>query len=542
MDSLSSGRESEASFNASFEASFLNTSQARHAYEFRSYQSLTSVLNSPSSRFLDSVVSFFSFNETQPTPLMKIPHIEESDFKSFLGKISEQLHEYLHKKNPRLSELIGDCTSERCFQVVPSFFFEEAFDMRRVLADLHRQEDLNYYLDFTDVSLFRQIVDYWELFLQATHSLQSLQPEVCRAVSRVQELRSRLGSLKGSLLPKSIDIAEHHYRITNTGRVLELLRLIAAVKETQPAVQQLLSTGHFASALDLIQKSRQILLTKLKGLASLRNAAKELEGVQQMIERMVVEELSSSAVDLIAGSLMSQKDKLIKFIKGGGKGNAEHLFTFDSSKFDEFSKILGSLVVKSVLKKVSQQSAPVLKGGLKETAAQLGVIKADPEVKKWSVISHAHVELVLETFLHLFNQVTRRVQYVVDALQPPAQESDHSLQEALTEFRRTLFKPLAVKLTRILTSRSEIYMTSALDEVATRQVSRVNQLYLGFINAQVKDFSLAVRCDLVQVEKGQLVDRLPWGLPLQKNARNCCFLGRRELERGRDPCRDAPAH
>jgi hypothetical protein len=504
MDSESSGRESEASFNASFEASFLNTSQARHAYEFRSYQSLTSVLNSPSSRFLDSVVDFFSFNETQPTPLMKIPHIEESDFKSFLGKISDQLYEYLHKKNPRLSELIGECTSERCFQVVPSFFFEEAFDMRRVLADFHRQEDLNYYLDFTDVSLFRQIVDYWELFLQATHSLQSLQPDVSSSITRVQELRTRLGSLKGSLLPKSLEIAEHHYSLTNTARVLELLKLIAAVKETQPAVKQLVSTGHYASALDLIQKSRQILLTKLKGLASLRNAVKELEVVQQGIELVVIEELSSSTVDLIAGSLMSQKDKLIKFIKGGGKGSTEHLFSIDTSKFDELSKILGSLAVKSVLDKVSEQSALLLKEGLKVTAAQLGVIKADPEVKKWSVLSHAHVELVLETFLHLFHQITRRVDYVVHAFQPTSQESDLSMQEALTEFRRTLFKPLAAKLTRILTSRSEIYMTSALDEVATRQVSRVNQLYLGFINVQVKDFSLAVRCDLVQVEKGQL--------------------------------------
>lgn len=503
MDPGSSERESETSFSASFEASFLNTSQVRNSYEFRSYQSLTSVLNSPSSRFIDSVVDFFSFNDSQPTPLMQIPHIEEADFKTFLGKINEQLQEYLHKKNPRLSEIMDECTSERCFQVVPSFFFEEAFDMRAVLEDTGMQEQLNYFLDFTDVSLFRQIVDYWELFLNATTILQSLEPEVLAALTRVRGLKANLEGVKLSMLPKSLQIAKTHYRHANSGRVLELLKLIAAVKETQPAVQQLLSTGHYASALDLIAKSKSILTTKLKGLAALRNSAKELEGVQQMIERIIKEELTSAAVDLIATSVMNSKEKLVKFIKAGTKGDPDKLMSYDDTKFNDFSQLISPKTIKAVLKDIGLQAAVVLKEGFKAVAAQLGVIKSDPEVSKWSVLSHAHIELVLEAYTHIFNQLRRRSEYVLDILQQRDQSNALSTNESSVEFRKTLLKPLSAKLTRILMTRREIYAGAGFDEVRFTQIKAVNRLYLPFVDMQLKDFSLAVRSVLVQIEKGK---------------------------------------
>jgi len=474
----------------------LNTSQMRNSYEFRNYQSLTSVLNSPSSRFFDSVVDFFSFSDTQPVPLMMIPHIEESDFKSFLNKIHEQLEEYLHKKNPRLSEIMDECTSERCFQVVPSFFFEETFDMRKVLEDLGLQEELNYFLDFTDVSLFRQIVDYWELFLKATHNLQSLEPEICSSLRHVRNLKANLANLSASMLPKSLEITKLHYRLSNSGKVLELLKLIAAVKETQPAVQQLLSTGHYASALDLIEKSKLILSTKLKGLSAMRNSAKELEGVQQMIERIIKEEVTAAAVNLIAGSVVNQREKVVKYVKSGVKSETEKLFTFDSDKFDEFSKLLSSKMTKVVFKEVAAQASTVIKEGFRSVASSLGVIKSDPEVSKWSVLSHAHVELVLEAYTLFIQQLAKRCEYVIENLQQKDQGSALTLHEQLTEFRRTLLKPLSTKLTKILMSRREIYTNASFDEIKA-----VNRLYLPFLDLNCKDFSLAIRSVLVQIEK-----------------------------------------
>lgn len=129
---------------------------------------------------------------------------------------------------------------------------------------------MSHYLDVVEVSIAQQISLRSDAFFHAMSSQHELQDRLRETQRAVAVLRSRTAAIDRVMCQGPLRALRTALTRSNCVKLHNKLKLMAAVHQTQPTVQLLLSTSEFVGALELISTTKEVLQQELQGIHSFR--------------------------------------------------------------------------------------------------------------------------------------------------------------------------------------------------------------------------------------------------------------------------------
>ncbi|TSK18080.1 Vacuolar protein sorting-associated protein 54 [Bagarius yarrelli] len=323
---------------------------------YNSKVNLPAALNDP--RLAKRESDFFTktwgvdFTEGEVTPSYSLSNITAEQFSAYLNDTAqrEKIHERCKNICPSKDDLTipnltgnHDKAKEELEQVPkifmrPDFVLSEPATFSAVLPWSHfsvaggkssrdaassrlLQEKLSHYLDVVEVSIARQISMRSEAFFHAMSSQRELQDQLCEAAATVRALREHTAGMGRTMSRGPLLALRHTVTRKNCVALHGKLKLMAAVQQTQPTVQLLLSTSEFVGALELINTTKEVLQQELQGIHSFRHLGSQLCEMEKLIDKMMVADFTAySRSDLNRAfeddSQVLEKDRLQSLVFG----------------------------------------------------------------------------------------------------------------------------------------------------------------------------------------------------------------------------------
>ncbi|KAJ8365884.1 hypothetical protein SKAU_G00147150 [Synaphobranchus kaupii] len=298
---------------------------------YHSKVNLPAALNDP--RLAKRESDFFTktwgldFAETEVMPSFYLPQITKEHFSAYLQETSqrEKIHERCKGICPAKDEL--DSTSNITnnhdksrteLEQVPKIFMKPDFALddpatfnavlpwshfsvaggkgsRDVASSRLLQEKLSHYLDVVEVSIAQQISLRSDAFFHAMSSQHDLQDRLWATARAVAELRERTAAMQRAMCDGPLRALHRALKRNNCVKLQNKLKLMAAVHQTQPTVQLLLSTSEFVGALELIATTQEVLQQELQGVHSFRHLGSQLCEMEKLIDKMMIADFSTYA-------------------------------------------------------------------------------------------------------------------------------------------------------------------------------------------------------------------------------------------------------
>ncbi|KAK7930653.1 hypothetical protein WMY93_007048 [Mugilogobius chulae] len=314
---------------------------------YSSKVNLPAALNDP--RLAKRESDFFTktwgldFTETEVAPCSHLPSITRDDFSHYLQETAqrERIHERCKTICPNKDvdsvssvNINHDKTISELEQVPkifmrPDFALEDPSTFNSVLPWSHfnsaggkssrdvassklLQEKLSHYLDVVEVSIARQISLRSEAFFHAMSSQHELQDRLQDTQRAVSVLRQRTADMDRVMCQGPLRALRSGLTRNNCVKLHNKLKLMAAVHQTQPTVQLLLSTSEFVGALELIATTKEVLQQELQGIHSFRHLGSQLCELEKLIDKMMVEDFSIYARSDLNRSLRDEPQVLEK--------------------------------------------------------------------------------------------------------------------------------------------------------------------------------------------------------------------------------------
>uniref|UniRef100_A0A8C2ZF26 Vacuolar protein sorting-associated protein 54 n=1 Tax=Cyclopterus lumpus TaxID=8103 RepID=A0A8C2ZF26_CYCLU len=282
---------------------------------YSSKVNLPAALNDP--RLAKRESDFFTktwgldFAETEVMPSFYLPNITREHFGPYLQEMTqrERIHERCKSICPNKDDV--DAASSIIF-MKPEFALENPATFNSVLPWSHfnsaggksnrdvassklLQEKLSHYLDVVEVSIARQISLRSDAFFHAMSSQHELQDRLRETQRAVAVLRGRTAAIDRIMCRGPLQALRTALTRNNCAKLHNKLKLMAAVHQTQPTVQLLLSTSEFVGALELISTTKEVLQQELQGIHSFRHLGSQLCELEKLIDKMMVEDFSMYA-------------------------------------------------------------------------------------------------------------------------------------------------------------------------------------------------------------------------------------------------------
>ncbi|XP_017290481.1 vacuolar protein sorting-associated protein 54 isoform X2 [Kryptolebias marmoratus] len=314
---------------------------------YSSKVNLPAALNDP--RLAKRESDFFTktwgldFTEMEVMPSFYLPNITREHFGPYLQEMSqrERIHERCKTICPNkddvdaVSSITNYDKSRAELEQVPKIFMKPDFALEdpatfnTVLPWSHfhsaggksirdgassklLQEKLSHYLDVVEVSIARQISLRSEAFFHAMSSQHELQDRLQETQQAVAILRSRTAAMDRVMCQGPLWALRSSLTRNNCVKLHNKLKLMAAVHQTQPTVQLLLSTSEFVGALELITTTKEVLQQELQGIHSFRHLGSQLCELEKLIDKMMVEDFSMYARSDLSRSLKEEPQVLEK--------------------------------------------------------------------------------------------------------------------------------------------------------------------------------------------------------------------------------------
>uniref|UniRef100_A0A665URA8 Vacuolar protein sorting-associated protein 54 n=2 Tax=Echeneis naucrates TaxID=173247 RepID=A0A665URA8_ECHNA len=310
---------------------------------YSSKVNLPAALNDP--RLAKRESDFFTktwgldFAETEVMPSFYLPNISREDFGPYLQEMAqrERIHERCKMICPNKDDVdaVSSITSNHgiAFHISifmkPNFALEDPATFNTVLPWSHfnsaggkssrdvassklLQEKLSHYLDVVEVSIARQISLRSEAFFHAMSSQHELQDQLQETQRAVAILRGRTAAMDRVMCQGPLRALRTALARNNCVKLHNKLKLMAAVHQTQPTVQLLLSTSEFVGALELIATTKEVLQQELQGIHSFRHLGSQLCELEKLIDKMMVEDFSMYARSDLNRSLKDEPQVLEK--------------------------------------------------------------------------------------------------------------------------------------------------------------------------------------------------------------------------------------
>ncbi|XP_062404867.1 vacuolar protein sorting-associated protein 54 isoform X3 [Sardina pilchardus] len=323
---------------------------------YSSKVNLPAALNDP--RLAKRESDFFTktwgldFVETEVMPSFYLPNITKEHFTPYLQETSqkEKIHERCkaicpNKDDPdSVSSITHNHEKARDeLEQVPKIFMKPDFALNdpvtfnavlpwshfSVASGKNRdgassrllQEKLSHYLDVVEVCIARQISLRSEAFFHAMSSQHELQDRLQETAHAVTSLRGRMASMERVMCEGPLRALQQTRTRANCVRLHDKLKLMAAVHQTQPTVQLLLSTSEFVGALELIATTKEVLQQELQGIHSFRHLGSQLCEMERLIDKMMVADFITYAKSDLnrpfeEDSQVLEKDRLQSLVFG----------------------------------------------------------------------------------------------------------------------------------------------------------------------------------------------------------------------------------
>ncbi|XP_028266128.1 vacuolar protein sorting-associated protein 54-like isoform X2 [Parambassis ranga] len=315
---------------------------------YSSKVNLPAALNDP--RLAKRESDFFTktwgldFAETEVMPSFYLPNITRENFGPYLQEMAqrERIHERCKMICPNKDDVdaVSSITtnhekSRAELEQVPKIFMKPDFALedpatfnavlpwshfnsaggkssRDVASSKLLQEKLSHYLDVVEVSIARQISLRSEAFFHAMSSQHELQDRLQETQRAVAVLRGRTAAIDRVMCQGPLQALRTALTRKNCVKLHNKLKLMAAVHQTQPTVQLLLSTSEFVGALELIATTKEVLQQELQGIHSFRHLGSQLCELEKLIDKMMVEDFSMYARSDLNRSLKDEPQILEK--------------------------------------------------------------------------------------------------------------------------------------------------------------------------------------------------------------------------------------
>ncbi|XP_028266098.1 vacuolar protein sorting-associated protein 54-like isoform X1 [Parambassis ranga] len=328
---------------------------------YSSKVNLPAALNDP--RLAKRESDFFTktwgldFAETEVMPSFYLPNITRENFGPYLQEMAqrERIHERCKTICPNKDDVdaVSSITtnhekSRAELEQVPKIFMKPDFALedpatfnavlpwshfnsaggkssRDVASSKLLQEKLSHYLDVVEVSIARQISLRSEAFFHAMSSQHELQDRLQETQRAVAVLRGRTAAIDRVMCQGPLQALRTALTRKNCVKLHNKLKLMAAVHQTQPTVQLLLSTSEFVGALELIATTKEVLQQELQGIHSFRHLGSQLCELEKLIDKMMVEDFSMYARSDLNRSLKDEPQILEKVHKTNTASQKERL-------------------------------------------------------------------------------------------------------------------------------------------------------------------------------------------------------------------------
>lgn len=148
--------------------------------------------------------------------------------------------------------------------------------------------------------------------------------EMQRATKNIVTLRQQMRMLDETVVKKALQVLTIERSRTNYRKVLEKLKLMATVHQTQPMIQLLLGTQDYVAALDLISTTQEIVAQELVGIHCFKHLPSQLSEIERLIDKMLATDfekysaanLNQPLIEALHADRVLEEDKLVCIISG----------------------------------------------------------------------------------------------------------------------------------------------------------------------------------------------------------------------------------
>lgn len=155
-------------------------------------------------------------------------------------------------------------------------------------------------------------------------SQDAIMEEMQKATKNVVTLRQQMRMLDETMVKKALQVLTIERSRTNYRKVLEKLKLMATVHQTQPMIQLLLGTQDYVAALDLISTTQEIVAQELIGIHCFKHLPSQLTEIERLIDKMLATDfekystvnLNQPLIETMNADRVLEEDKLICIISG----------------------------------------------------------------------------------------------------------------------------------------------------------------------------------------------------------------------------------
>jgi vacuolar protein sorting-associated protein 54 len=240
------------------------------------------------------------------------------------------------------------------------------------------------------------------------------------AAVNVKKLRSRIRQLDETVVLNSLKIISCQRVQTNKCAVLEKLKLMATVHQTQPMIQLLLGTQDYVAALDLIATAQEILSQELSSIHCFRHLPSQLTEMEKLIDKMLSTDFERYSMadlnrPLSPDDTMDEQtvddDKLISIVAGLLR---QKNFTFIETYKDDVITTVRAVVKQMVIEVIATSDVELCLTGAGEEAQSLSLME-------WIVLLMTATKTLLK--------LLKRVKLVHDLMQQTADLSAGKLGE-----------------------------------------------------------------------------------------------------------------
>lgn len=301
---------------------------------FLAAQNLSAVLNDPSrGKQTNFFTKKWGDSFVERTPINPSPHLEPvgwPDFDVYLKRIGRRFkrHQRMEQALLERQQSISSPThvanssgnvpvtgySESDLQDIPGIFFQTqlALNEPATFASVFpgmgdetasvqqqsgrlMQERLSHYLDIVEVQIAKQVSQKSSAFFTAMTSQDTIMEKMNEAAHNVKVLRERIRLIDQTMVKESLRVIQLQKSRENNCTVLEKLRLMATVHQTQPMIQLLLGTQDYVAALDLIGTAQEICAQELVGIHCFKYLPMQFSEMERLIDKILAADFEKFA-------------------------------------------------------------------------------------------------------------------------------------------------------------------------------------------------------------------------------------------------------
>lgn len=262
--------------------------------------------------------SFVEKVETERSPYL--PEITYSHFERYLSqygrkiKRHKRLLQYKSSNNDVASTINNKEDDKVDLREIPPVFLRPEFELTDagIFSSVFKNgekcstsstseliNDLSRYLDIVEIQIANHVSKKSDAFFHTMTSHDTIMEQMKNTCKEVHRLRNKLQKVDKLLAKDPLYLLGLKRKIVNHIEVLDKLKMMSTVLQTQPNIQLLLSSSDYVSALELIANTQNVLAKELAGVTSLRHLPQQLKEMLKFIDKMLHTEFEKyAAADL----------------------------------------------------------------------------------------------------------------------------------------------------------------------------------------------------------------------------------------------------